>query len=207
VLIERLPAGLEVEGMRDILTKIVREHRFGIHLRRTSLRIAGSDGNSLSKRALTMRRRAKLFCVSRAFPSWTRSILTEIHLCHACSDQDLRMETPGQANATRTQADYCPQPLTSASQSAARGRNGLFSESSPRFALVVSGGDPEERRARKERLAAARMDRAEFDEMVLQGAKTLDTRPLDSPAMCATDHPIDILCRGRGVWGGLRACV
>jgi hypothetical protein len=83
----------------------------------------------------------------------------------------------------------------------------LFSESSPRFALVVSGGDPEERRARKERLAAARMDRAEFDEMVLQGAKTLDTRPLDSPAMCATDHPIDILCRGRGVWGGLRACV
>jgi hypothetical protein len=24
--------------------------------------------------------------VSRAFPSWTRSILTEIYLCHACSD-------------------------------------------------------------------------------------------------------------------------
>eukprot|EP01047_Picozoa_sp_COSAG01_P076813 COSAG01_NODE_13619_length_1557_cov_17.990398_3_plen_112_part_00 len=78
-----------MEGMRDILTKIVREHRFGIHLRRTSLRIAGSDGNSLSKRALTMRRRAKLFCVSRAFPSWNRSILTEIYLCHACASQEI----------------------------------------------------------------------------------------------------------------------
>jgi hypothetical protein len=26
--------------------------------------------------------------VSRAFPSWKRSILTEIHLCHACSDHE-----------------------------------------------------------------------------------------------------------------------
>eukprot|EP01047_Picozoa_sp_COSAG01_P028972 COSAG01_NODE_1968_length_8769_cov_5.768166_3_plen_67_part_00 len=32
----------------------------------------------------------------RAFPSWNnRSILTEIHLYHACSCQKLRMETPG----------------------------------------------------------------------------------------------------------------
>jgi hypothetical protein len=38
--------------------------------------------------------------VSRAFPSWERSILTEIHLCHACSCQEiLRMDTPGQATA------------------------------------------------------------------------------------------------------------
>jgi hypothetical protein len=36
--------------------------------------------------------------VSRAFPSWNRSILTEIYLCHACSyhEDRLRMETPGQ---------------------------------------------------------------------------------------------------------------
>jgi hypothetical protein len=26
--------------------------------------------------------------VSRVFPSWNRSILTEIYLCHACSDHD-----------------------------------------------------------------------------------------------------------------------
>jgi hypothetical protein len=27
--------------------------------------------------------------VSRAFPSWNRSILTEIYLCHACSDHEI----------------------------------------------------------------------------------------------------------------------
>jgi hypothetical protein len=36
--------------------------------------------------------------VSRLFPSWNRSILTEIYLCHACSCQNiLRTETAGQA--------------------------------------------------------------------------------------------------------------
>eukprot|EP01047_Picozoa_sp_COSAG01_P014628 COSAG01_NODE_716_length_14085_cov_18.724010_7_plen_345_part_00 len=35
--------------------------------------------------------------MSRPFPSWIRSILTEIYLCHACSCQDiLRTETAGQ---------------------------------------------------------------------------------------------------------------
>jgi hypothetical protein len=34
--------------------------------------------------------------VSRAFPSWKRSILTEIYPCHACSYLRSRMETPGQ---------------------------------------------------------------------------------------------------------------
>ena len=35
--------------------------------------------------------------VSRPFPSWNRSILTEIYLCHACSCQEiLRMEMTGQ---------------------------------------------------------------------------------------------------------------
>jgi hypothetical protein len=35
--------------------------------------------------------------VSRPFPSWSRSILTEISLCHACSCQEiLRTETAGQ---------------------------------------------------------------------------------------------------------------
>jgi hypothetical protein len=37
--------------------------------------------------------------VSRPFPSWNRSILTEIYLCHACSCQEiLRTETAGQAH-------------------------------------------------------------------------------------------------------------
>ena len=56
MLIERLPAGLEVQGMRDILTKIVREHRFGIHLRRTSLRIAVSPPNARVKVTATVRK-------------------------------------------------------------------------------------------------------------------------------------------------------
>jgi hypothetical protein len=35
--------------------------------------------------------------VSRPFPSWNRSMLTEIYLCHACSCQEiLRTETAGQ---------------------------------------------------------------------------------------------------------------
>ena len=38
--------------------------------------------------------------VRRAFPSWNRSILTEIYLCPACSCHErLRMETPGQGAA------------------------------------------------------------------------------------------------------------
>jgi hypothetical protein len=36
--------------------------------------------------------------VRRPFPSWNRSILTEISLCHTCSCQEiLRTETAGQA--------------------------------------------------------------------------------------------------------------
>jgi hypothetical protein len=39
--------------------------------------------------------------VSRPFPSWNRSILTDIYLCHACSGQEiLRTETAGQDSAT-----------------------------------------------------------------------------------------------------------
>ena len=34
--------------------------------------------------------------VSRPFPSWNRSILTEIYLCHACCQAILRTETAGQ---------------------------------------------------------------------------------------------------------------
>jgi hypothetical protein len=41
----------------------------------------------------------KAFAVSRPFPSWNRSILTVIYLCHACSCQEiLRTETAGQAH-------------------------------------------------------------------------------------------------------------
>jgi hypothetical protein len=40
--------------------------------------------------------------VSRPFPSWNRSILTEVYLCHACSCQEiLRTETAGQAYSKR----------------------------------------------------------------------------------------------------------
>jgi hypothetical protein len=39
--------------------------------------------------------------VCRAFPSWKRSILAEIYLCHACSCHEiLRMATPGQVFRT-----------------------------------------------------------------------------------------------------------
>ena len=42
---------------------------------------------------------ANLSFVSRPFPSWNRSILTEIYLCHACSGQEiLRTETAGQVS-------------------------------------------------------------------------------------------------------------
>jgi hypothetical protein len=42
----------------------------------------------------------QLELVSRPFPSWNRSMLTEIYLCHTCSCQEiLRTETVGQAKA------------------------------------------------------------------------------------------------------------
>jgi hypothetical protein len=41
--------------------------------------------------------------VRRAFSSWKEPILTEIDLCHACSDHSkLRMKTPGQDRSCRT---------------------------------------------------------------------------------------------------------
>jgi hypothetical protein len=40
--------------------------------------------------------------VRRAFPSWNRSMLTEIYLCHALTTK-LRMETPGQASGGTAQ--------------------------------------------------------------------------------------------------------
>jgi hypothetical protein len=44
--------------------------------------------------------------VSRPFPSWNRSILTEIYLCHACSCQEmLRTETAGRRGGEGTGAD------------------------------------------------------------------------------------------------------
>jgi hypothetical protein len=53
--------------------------------------------------------------VSRAFLSWKRSILTEIHLCHACSYQEIeyenaregRLSVPRNLRST-TQHDLCP---------------------------------------------------------------------------------------------------
>jgi hypothetical protein len=44
--------------------------------------------------------------VSRPFPSWNRSISTEIYLCHACSCQEiLRTETAGQRGTTSSGAE------------------------------------------------------------------------------------------------------
>jgi hypothetical protein len=46
--------------------------------------------------------------VRQAFPSWMRSILTEIGLCRTCSCQEiLRMETPGQAQGLICALDTC----------------------------------------------------------------------------------------------------
>jgi hypothetical protein len=46
--------------------------------------------------------------VSRPFPSWDRSILTEIYLCHACSCQEIfRTETAEQAAAKGHTVLYC----------------------------------------------------------------------------------------------------
>jgi hypothetical protein len=55
--------------------------------------------------------------VSRPFPSWNRSILTEISLCHVCSGQEiLRAETAGQADTT---PPSCTEPLWSGVRAAA----------------------------------------------------------------------------------------
>jgi hypothetical protein len=58
--------------------------------------------------------------VRRPFPSWNRSILTEIYLCHACSCQEiLRAETAGQVpytySALASGMDAVAQPLRSSS--------------------------------------------------------------------------------------------
>eukprot|EP01047_Picozoa_sp_COSAG01_P044548 COSAG01_NODE_4039_length_5406_cov_1.715980_1_plen_141_part_10 len=47
--------------------------------------------------------------VDRPFPSWKRSILTEIYLCHACSCQEiLRTETAGQEVDRLTRLSMTP---------------------------------------------------------------------------------------------------
>jgi hypothetical protein len=57
--------------------------------------------------------------VSRPFPSWNRSILTEISLCHACSCQEiLRVETAGQEDKCFT-VESAPAGLILAHVSAA----------------------------------------------------------------------------------------
>jgi parallel beta-helix repeat protein len=58
--------------------------------------------------------------VSRAFPSWKRSILTEIYLCHACSCFKIwRMETPGVGLSPCTSAGFRRRALTVRPASAA----------------------------------------------------------------------------------------
>eukprot|EP01047_Picozoa_sp_COSAG01_P052758 COSAG01_NODE_5582_length_4168_cov_2.695257_2_plen_119_part_00 len=54
--------------------------------------------------------------MSRPFPSWDRSILAEIYLCHACSCQEiLSTETAGQVTRPRV----APPPAAAAATAAA----------------------------------------------------------------------------------------
>jgi hypothetical protein len=56
------------------------------------------DGFMIKVHGRGDRRTAPCHLVSRPFPSWNRSMLTEICLCHACSCPEiLRTETAGQA--------------------------------------------------------------------------------------------------------------
>jgi hypothetical protein len=63
----------------------------------------------------------RISMVRRAFPSWMRSILTDIYLCRTCSCHEiLRMETPGQDEFTagyrrvvKLQCVQCLTPLAS----------------------------------------------------------------------------------------------
>jgi hypothetical protein len=68
---------------------------------------AGRDGNKEGTAVVTyqeLRDAAGRAVVSRPFPSWNRSMLTEIYLCHACFYQEiLRTETPGQEDSKRLQ--------------------------------------------------------------------------------------------------------
>jgi hypothetical protein len=68
-----------------------------------SARSAGADGGGGAAAAPPKRTKA----VRQAFPSWMRSIWTEVYLCRTCSCQEiLRMETPGQAPRRPRQLTY-----------------------------------------------------------------------------------------------------
>jgi hypothetical protein len=74
--------------------------------RRRSARCARSWGRRGGRRRRSCRgsgsarRGPRARWVRRAFPSCTRSISTEIHLCHTCSYHEiLRMDTPGQGTS------------------------------------------------------------------------------------------------------------
>jgi hypothetical protein len=63
---------------------------------------------------------AWLAMVSRAFPSWKRSILTESDLCHACSDHaNEDGETPGQERAESAPAESAQKTARQAEELAA----------------------------------------------------------------------------------------
>jgi hypothetical protein len=66
-----------------------------------SLTFRGTISDLLANASAQAAWEALFVAASRAFPSLTRSILTEIYLCHGCAYHEmLRMETPGQAMAT-----------------------------------------------------------------------------------------------------------
>jgi hypothetical protein len=76
-------------------------HAHGARVERPLL-LALTAGHDMGSRpegsSLLLRRRAPPRWVSRAFPSWKRVTLTEIYLCHACSDHEVE---DGNARAGR----------------------------------------------------------------------------------------------------------
>jgi tRNA wybutosine-synthesizing protein 1 len=59
--------------------------------------LKGYNMTCVQEYAALIKRGRPTFVVSRPFPSWNRSILAEIYLCHACSCREVpRTETAGQ---------------------------------------------------------------------------------------------------------------
>jgi hypothetical protein len=82
---------------RGLLARRARAHAGGLRLRALGGRGDGRRAAPSSVRGGWLGPAGRGRGVSRPFPSWDRSILTEIYLCHACSCHEVsRAETAGQ---------------------------------------------------------------------------------------------------------------
>lgn len=157
--------------MRDMLVQIIREHRFGITLRKASMRIVKSDTCRLSFQSLRARRRAIVFAVADP-DSKTKG-------------RNLRLDDSNKAGAREHGAILMPLPSLSRVHTTLAESNSKAPEKTKIgrswSGLMVSGGDPAARVARKERLEQARMSREEFNQLF--STATIDLRPMASPAM------------------------